>query len=457
MPTKYQPICRQNHEECVRKLCFQPGSGSVTLLESPSPLQAPAKTEKEGDAEAKKKARVCSYLLHRAGQRLLPFGERDAFQASLSRKRTRESFEKTADAAPQAPRDPRATNWDMSNGLLRSPVGRRVSSRHGSTLRPADAQNEPTSSSAPPEATTQNGEVPPAQVEVEDAPKVKPFVEKLPDPFALFDAPREPQKTAASRPSVRAQCKADTTNSRNEPEHKEVKYSEIPSPDLGLHDGISRDIMRKAVALELLGEGFDGAKGQALDVLTDLTVDYLKSFGKELQNLMGQYHLEQGVHTYSLMRDNNKANWQPRILRDLQHGPEQPKRSSSVKKNTLTSEGSRNNNQSRRKKNSPTNWEPGILNTAPCLKDLSILKQMGPNSNAVGKATLQSALHSVALAYDDIQDALLPSCFAKMGVAPSSLLDHLQLQRLKAVAEDNRVNAAAASASQGSGSVDKEG
>mmetsp|Transcript_18543 Transcript_18543/g.26078 ORF Transcript_18543/g.26078 Transcript_18543/m.26078 type:complete len:120 (-) Transcript_18543:247-606(-) len=82
--------------------------------------------------------------------------------------------------------------------------------------------------------------------------------------------------------------------------------------------------------------------------------------------------------------------------------------------------------------------ESGVNNIPLSLKGLPMLSEMSTNTATIGRAAMQSALHTVALAYDDVQDSLLPICFAKMGVQPSTLLDHVHLERLRAATNDRR-------------------
>mmetsp|Transcript_24991 Transcript_24991/g.41918 ORF Transcript_24991/g.41918 Transcript_24991/m.41918 type:complete len:293 (+) Transcript_24991:213-1091(+) len=288
-------------------------------------------------------------------------------------------------------------------------------------------------------------------------------------------------------------------------------------------------MMRKAVVLELIGEGFDGARGQAVDVLTDLAVDYVESFGNELQKLMGKYYIEQAIHAYGLTAKRKKsreaavhanviADWEPKLVRTsatataptthrhvivsttnntnnrntstatttTRHsakGGRHHSSSSSLTKTTTTravvrhssssssssgryisgkakdvvvsrSSGSssssytsssyyhsRASSSSSRRRNymsSPHLEESGVTNIPLSLKDLPMVSEMSTNTATIGKAAMQSALHTVALAYDDVQDSLLPICFAKMGVPPSTLLDHVHLERLRAATNDRR-------------------
>eukprot|EP00954_Amorphochlora_amoebiformis_P002289 180608-Amorphochlora_amoeboformis.AAC.1 len=190
-------------------------------------------------------------------------------------------------APPTLPTPGHGENFGFSNGLLLSPPARRLAARHtkrvtnyldtsSSTLNGSVKKKEPESS---PVSAADKGSA--------DDEKRGGFVEDIPDPFAFFDQKSvKKAKTGSLPPSpaypltpvapgtpggVCTSAGSQTDGNASAGVHQgstaeEFRYQHESS----ISTAQARAVMRKAVALELSGGGYNGAKGLALDVLTDL-------------------------------------------------------------------------------------------------------------------------------------------------------------------------------------------
>ncbi|GAB5370689.1 hypothetical protein AAMO2058_001514900 [Amorphochlora amoebiformis] len=402
-------------------------------------------TETTGGNECKTRDSVCKYLIHRAGQRKLPFSEREAFKPRPSKRRRRH-----LPAPPTLPTPGHGENFGFSNGLLLSPPARRLAARHtkrvtnyldtsSSTLNGSVKKKEPESS---PVSAADKGSA--------DDEKRGGFVEDIPDPFAFFDQKSvKKAKTGSLPPSpaypltpvapgtpggVCTSAGSQTDGNASAGVHQgstaeEFRYQHESS----ISTAQARAVMRKAVALELSGGGYNGAKGLALDVLTDLAVDYIASFGLELKNVTEEFDLEKGVHKFQLQKGSDGLgaklhHWEPRLLMgDTEEGKFGGETRVEGKPNAVpTGRTSLHMRPSRPLADS----DPGVLNKPPYLFDVNTMNS-GVSAAIVGEATLMSAINAIQDVYSNIRKSQVPVCLARMGISPESLREHLHVQHLR--------------------------
>jgi len=408
--------------------------------------------------------RICSYLQHRASQRQLQFGERDAFKPRPSKRRRQ-----LPSPAPSVGRPHSSNNWGIPNGLLKSPLGRRLAMRHARRASEAAASAAVPTTLSP--TSQANGDrkgvgLLRAGGGKNEEQEERKFVEKLPDPFEFFDKEDDPQPsktpnllspklpsspvtpatpgtpgtpgTAALAAAVLEGLKGGGLRCEGSEGVAGEGHVEL-GEDIGPDPRIPHDIMRKAVTLELLGAGFKGAKGLAVDVLTDLAVEYIQCFGRQLQAAIESYTLEESTHIFELSKGDAGqgsclGNWEPRMLADPQEGPGGIRRRGACGGSTLVKGWNPNNATSKFsrswRRQPPPPPEPAVRNVPPFLYDnASVGSEARPA--AYGEAMMGTAIGAIHGVYDGVRAALLPACLSRMGVCTSELEEHLRHLRTR--------------------------
>jgi len=406
-------------------------------------------------------------LAERRKQCSLPFSERDALKLRpMKRRRMPVSNNGNAGDEPKGIVSNTANNWGFANGLLRSPAGRRLLSKHAQAKKqrdssrtstatsieaaPKDEKKEDTSSAVAAMETNEDETNPSSSNNIE-------IVENIPDPFDFFSRnsiSSSNQKLASTKKVASPNPSAQSIESKEPNIFEDVDglsalnssdSKTLPVLDLGMNPQATRQILKKAVAIEAFSQGFDGVQSQAIDVLTDLAAEYICCFGRDLQASIGKLDLEQSLHEFELRKGHSGkgieiSRWEPRILLPTKQKYEQrqsygfgiesvvrDKRGDQPPSpTTLAKTGGSGMRHSLLQK--PSASDDGVANRPPYLIGF---RTMGADSKLVGKATQHSAIKAVWETYGDIRESLIPRCMARMGISVATLSEHLHDERIR--------------------------
>lgn len=442
-----------------------------------------------------RQARVSRYLKYRAQQRSLQFSDRDALQPRPTKRRrsaagvTAAAGDSASDMAGSSVDLSPGNNWQMTNGLLASPVGRRLFASQQNPSKPASPvlewrQSPKASSSrarkgrgsarkggrgtpgtprAAPKPRRRNGGVPAADTAADMQALINAPV---PDPLAFFDEsdksdddekPGPAAESArqgrgsrrgkgysngkasgasASRRGVKRRARGGATSSaaavdgsRSAAESSDGKPTQPLPPessarDIALHPRAAEELLRKAVAMQILDLGYRGAYKRPLHVLTDIVKEYISWIGREMRVATQGIALEEGAHLYELTRMQNFENWKPGVL---------------FERNGFTTHIQRDTPGNTTGETSvETSWEQSaardasvdaaLPNVPPSLADSGVFAASGTaGENGLALVHWRNSIDTIKGVYEDIRHSIVPNCLSRIGLSEDDLLEFLRV------------------------------